>query len=97
MDLSSARIVSHSIDSASRGRTIADIPLPNLEDAPSKDTHYFAARGVVITVTLSHADRDIIAIGASAGGVEALQKLVAGLPVDFPLLCSSSCICRCRA
>jgi two-component system chemotaxis response regulator CheB len=28
--------------------------------------------------------RDIIAIGASAGGVEALQKLVAGLPVDFP-------------
>jgi two-component system chemotaxis response regulator CheB len=29
-------------------------------------------------------NRDIIAIGASAGGVEALQKLVSGLPADFP-------------
>lgn len=28
--------------------------------------------------------RDIVAIGASAGGVEALQKLVTGLPADFP-------------
>src|SRR6188472_2790095 len=28
--------------------------------------------------------RDIIAIGASAGGVEALQKLVSGFPADFP-------------
>src|SRR5918993_5953869 len=28
--------------------------------------------------------RDIIAVGASAGGVEALQKLVAGFPADFP-------------
>ena len=28
--------------------------------------------------------RDIVAIGASAGGVEALQKLVSGLPDDFP-------------
>lgn len=29
-------------------------------------------------------NRDIIAIGASAGGVEALQKLAAGLPPDLP-------------
>jgi two-component system, chemotaxis family, protein-glutamate methylesterase/glutaminase len=28
--------------------------------------------------------RDIVAIGASAGGVQALQQLVAGLPADFP-------------
>jgi two-component system chemotaxis response regulator CheB len=30
------------------------------------------------------ANHDIITIGASAGGVEALIKLVAGLPVDLP-------------
>ena len=30
------------------------------------------------------ATRDLIAIGASAGGVEALQRLVAGLPADLP-------------
>jgi len=28
--------------------------------------------------------RDIVVIGASAGGVEALQRLCAGLPADFP-------------
>jgi two-component system chemotaxis response regulator CheB len=33
-------------------------------------------------VTVRH--RDVIAIGASAGGVEALRALVAGLPPDFP-------------
>lgn len=33
---------------------------------------------------MSHANRDIIVIGASAGGVQALQRLVAGLPGDFP-------------
>ncbi len=27
---------------------------------------------------------DIIVIGASSGGIEALRVLVAGLPVDFP-------------
>src|SRR6266513_5714890 len=28
--------------------------------------------------------RDIIVIGASAGGVQALQELMRGLPADFP-------------
>ena len=28
--------------------------------------------------------RHVVAIGASAGGIEALRELVAGLPVDFP-------------
>jgi two-component system chemotaxis response regulator CheB len=30
------------------------------------------------------ANRDIITIGASAGGVETLMNLVAGLPADLP-------------
>jgi two-component system chemotaxis response regulator CheB len=30
------------------------------------------------------ANRDIVAIGTSAGGVEALQRIVAGLPADLP-------------
>jgi hypothetical protein len=37
---------------------------------------------------------DIIVIGASAGGVEALQALVGGLPPDIPLPYLSSCIWR---
>jgi two-component system chemotaxis response regulator CheB len=36
------------------------------------------------TVSPPAARRDIIVIGASAGGLEALTRLVAGLPVDFP-------------
>ena len=30
------------------------------------------------------AEKDIVVVGASAGGMEALQKLVARLPADFP-------------
>ncbi len=30
------------------------------------------------------ADRDIVVIGSSAGGVDALQRLCAGLPADLP-------------
>src|SRR5919197_3330257 len=30
------------------------------------------------------ASRDIIVMGASAGGVEAFQEIVSGLPADFP-------------
>src|SRR4051794_7913012 len=30
------------------------------------------------------ATRDVVVIGASSGGVEAISKVVAGLPTDFP-------------
>jgi chemotaxis response regulator CheB len=30
------------------------------------------------------ANRDVIVIGASAGGVEAVRRLLAGLPADLP-------------
>jgi two-component system, chemotaxis family, protein-glutamate methylesterase/glutaminase len=33
---------------------------------------------------VEHAARDLVVVGASAGGVEALRALVAGLPADFP-------------
>ena len=32
----------------------------------------------------AHSGHDIIVIGASAGGVEAISKVVAGLPADLP-------------
>jgi two-component system, chemotaxis family, protein-glutamate methylesterase/glutaminase len=35
---------------------------------------------------------DIIVVGTSAGGVEALQILVGGLPCDLPAAISSSCM-----
>jgi len=34
-------------------------------------------------------NRDIIVIGASAGGFEAIRRLVAGLPAGLPASCSS--------
>ncbi len=30
------------------------------------------------------AHKDIVVVGASAGGMSALEKLAAGLPLDFP-------------
>jgi chemotaxis response regulator CheB len=40
--------------------------------------------GRIIEEGLSVQGRDIIVIGASAGGVEALSVIAAGLPADFP-------------
>jgi two-component system, chemotaxis family, protein-glutamate methylesterase/glutaminase len=37
-----------------------------------------------VTVDLGHTRRDIIVVGASAGGVETLINLLAGLPRDLP-------------
>ena len=34
--------------------------------------------------TVPHKTRDIVVIGASAGGVPVLEQIVAGLPLDFP-------------
>jgi two-component system chemotaxis response regulator CheB len=33
---------------------------------------------------MQHAVRDLVVVGASAGGVEALRELMGGLPADFP-------------
>ncbi len=40
------------------------------------------------------ARKDIVLIGASAGGMEALQKLVSRLPADLPARFSWSGTCR---
>lgn len=56
-------------------------------DAPSRaDTGVVPAPGAEASGTRSAPDatrRDIVAIGASAGGVDALKKLVAALPPDY--------------
>src|SRR4051794_5260487 len=36
------------------------------------------------STTTPHAVRDLVVIGASAGGIEALSRLLATLPADFP-------------
>ena len=40
------------------------------------------------------AGHDIVVMGASSGGVEAIMKLVGGLPADLPAAVLSSCISR---
>jgi two-component system chemotaxis response regulator CheB len=46
--------------------------------------HYAAAPGTGLRFGMAHFNRDIVVIGASAGGVQALQRLTAALPADFP-------------
>src|SRR5947199_260093 len=45
-------------------------------DRPSRGPEACTASGM--------AKKDIVVIGASAGGMDALEKLVAGLPADLP-------------
>jgi two-component system, chemotaxis family, protein-glutamate methylesterase/glutaminase len=46
--------------------------------------NYDFAPGGGALLQMAQTTRDIVVIGASAGGVQALQRLVSGLPGDFP-------------
>src|SRR5687767_3227366 len=63
----------------------ATIGTRRIDPEPGCVLRLYHLRAVVcpaLGMTSNH--RDIVVIGASAGGVQALQRLVAALPGDFP-------------